>query len=91
MHKEQRAFGTSEQRGYCGDTNNMAWQDIVAEKRRIQVEAITQFAASRGNTESEKLDCSVNLSKSLDDGEIVRQIASEGISSEALTASRIRK
>lgn len=69
----------------------MAWQDIAAEKRRIQVEAIIQFAASRGNTESEELDCSVNLSKSVDDGEIVRQIASEGISSEALTASRIRK
>lgn len=69
----------------------MTWQDIVAEKRRVQVEAITQFAASQGNTESEKLDCSVNLSKSVNDGEIVRQIASKEISCETLAASRIRK
>lgn len=69
----------------------MAWQDIVAEKRRIQVEAITQFAVSRGNTESANLDCNVDLSKSVDDGEILRQIARSEISCETLTTSRVRK
>lgn len=69
----------------------MAWQDIVAEKRRIQVEAIKQFAASRGDTEAEKLDCSDSLSKSVDDGEILRQISSAEISCESVTASRVEK
>lgn len=90
-NNEQRTFGTSDQRRYFGDTNNMTWQDIVAEKRRVQVEAVTQFAASRGKTESEKLDGSVHLPKSVNDGEIVRQIANEQISCETLTESRIRK
>lgn len=72
-------------------TFNMAWQDVAAEKRRIQAEAIAKFPASDGTTESEEIDASANSPKSVNDGEILRKIASAEISCDVLTACRIRK
>lgn len=69
----------------------MTWEDVAVEKRRIQTEAITQFTASDGNIESKQVDCNGNVSKPVRDGEILREIASAKISSEALVTSRIRK
>lgn len=71
--------------------SKMAWEDVAVEKRRIQTEAIIQFTASGGNTESKQVDCNGNVSKLGRDGEILREIASAKISSEALVTSRIRK
>lgn len=69
----------------------MTWEDVAVEKRRIQTEAIIQFTASGGNTESKQVDCNGNVSKLGRDGETLREIASAKISSEALVTSRIRK
>lgn len=69
----------------------MAWQDVVGEKRRIQVEAVAKFAASNGTTEFEKANGTADSPKSVNDGDVLRKIASAEISSKALTACRIRK
>lgn len=82
---------TREPRRYCGEISKMTWENVVVEKRRIQTEAITNFATSGGNTESKQVDCDGNVSKPALDGEILREIASAKISSEALVTSRIRK
>lgn len=71
--------------------NKMTWEDVAVEKRRLQTEAIVQFTASDVNTESKQVDCNGNASKPVRDGEILREIASAKISSEALVTSRIRK
>jgi hypothetical protein len=69
----------------------MTWQDVVAEKRRSQEEAITHFAASNGNTESQEVELSFNPSTSARDREFLRQVAIADISCEALTLCRIGK
>lgn len=68
-------------------STKMSWQEVAGQKRRIQTEAIARFEASEGKTESAKVD--ENLS--VNDAELLRQIASAKLSCEDLTASRIRK
>lgn len=69
----------------------MTWQDVVAQKRNSQAEAITQFAASNGITESQKIAPSVQPSKSVPDREVIRKIARAEISCGSLTVCRIEK
>ena len=69
----------------------MTWQDVVAEKRRGQEEAITQFAASNGNTEPQEVELISNPSTSVRDREVLRQVAIADISCEVLTLCRIGK
>lgn len=70
---------------------NMGWQEVVAEKRRVQGKAIAQFEASDGKSESATVDHSVDLTESVNDVDILRQIAHAELSCEALTTSRIEK
>lgn len=70
---------------------NMGWQEVVAEKRRVQGKAIEQFEASDAKTDSAKVDHSVSLAESVNDVDILRQIARAELSCETLTASRIKK
>lgn len=69
----------------------MNWQEIVAKKLRIQGEAIQQVTAVDGNADFDEVDLCDKLSKYFDDGEILNQLASAEISSEALVACRIRQ
>lgn len=69
----------------------MTWQDVVAQKRSSQAEAITQFAASNGLAESQKVAPSGHPSKPVPDREVIRKIARAEISCEALTLYRIEK
>lgn len=70
-------------------STKMSWQEVAGQKRRIQTEAIARFEASEGKTEAAKVDENVNLS--VNDAELLRQIASAKLSCEDLAASRIRK
>lgn len=86
-----KATGYSLKQDIVARLTKMTWQDVVAEKRRGQAEAIIQFTALDGNTEFDKVDGSVALSKFASDKEIIGRVASGEVTCTALIEYRIRK